>query len=298
MKATKQQEFEFSTDHIATSDHVKKLGLMYVPHSKLKIEEDFNDRVDYGTKEEMNELAESIYTFGPRVPLKGYKDGEYYVILQGHRRFKAGEMIKEKYSKDIVFPFQSYAPGTTRKEMLLDTLLTNSGKDLTPLEKASTVSKLFAENMTVKDIASALGGVSQVYIKNLQKLWAVPEEAKKLIRDGVISATLLMGYLKSKDANIEEFIAQIKEQAGEETTEEKVGKTRKKKQAKVTAKKALKTKNSLQEVKTFIKWVGAKETETGKPAIVKGKEEVFELLTKIANNKASYKAIFDFFTSK
>lgn len=299
MKKTEQGNL-FSTEHIATNNHVKKLGLMYVPHNLLIIEEGFNDRTDYGTAEEMNELAESIYQVGPKVPLKGYKKGENYVVLQGHRRHRAGEIIEKKYGKRIVFPFQCYSPGTTMKEMLLDTLLTNSGKDLTPLEKASVVDKLFIEGMQQKEISSALGGVSGVYVKNLQKLWGIPEEAKKLIRDGVVSATFVMGALKSKDTNFEEWLQEIIKQANSEDQQPRKGKGGKKKQSKITKKKAEKKKlSSMKEFGQFRKWLKAKETEEDKLGpISKNKREVFEFMVAVADNEASYQAIFKFFTGK
>lgn len=281
--------------HFATDDHVKKNGIFSVPHSLLAVLPDFNDRTDYGTTEEMNELAESIYHTGPKVPLKGYKDGEKYVVIVGHRRFRAGEMIKKKYGKDILFPMIMYSPGTTEKDMLLDTLLTNSGKDLTPLEKASTVSKLVELGVPTKEIASNLGGVSEVYVKNLQRLWSIPENAKKLIRDGVVSATLIMGVLKNKNANLEEFIQEIEKQAALAEKDNSKGNGKKKKTAKVTAKNApgsdKKKVDSLKEFKKFRKQdPGTMES--------KAKQAAFEMFCLIADNKASYIQIAEFFTGK
>jgi ParB/RepB/Spo0J family partition protein len=292
-----QTTFQFATD-----DHVKKLGLFYVPFSKLIVLEDFNDRQDYGTTEEMNELAESIYQVGPKVPLKGYKDGEQYVVIVGHRRHRAGEMIMKKYKKNIIFPFQPYPIGSTKKDMLIDTLLTNSGKDLTPLEKASTVSKLLTEKATTRDVAAILGGVSEVYVKNLQRLWTVPDEAKKLIRDGVISATYLMAQLKSKNVNIEDFIADIKKQAENDGSDKTKTKGKKKKQAKVTAKKGPKTKNSensMKHFKTFRKWYNAKKAEDSEQKLLgKGFDDFFGWVCDLTDNKLTYDQIFKFFTGK
>lgn len=279
------------TLHFATDNHVKKNGIFYVPFSKLTVLKNFNDRTDYGTTEEMNELAESIYHVGPKVPLKGYKDGDNYVVIVGHRRFRAAEMIKAKYGKNVIFPMQMYSPGTTEKDMLLDTLLTNSGKDLTPLEKASTVAKLGEMKIPSKEIAQALGGVSEVYVKNLQRLWTIPESAKKLIRDGVVSATLIMSVLKNKSANLEEWIAEIEKQANAVPKKSGKDKTGKKKQAKVTAKNAPKKADSLKEFKRFMKQ---------NPGTYKGKAEqaAFEFFAGIIENKVTYSDILTFFTGK
>lgn len=274
------------------ADLIKRNNMFFVPFSKLKVLENFNDREDYGTAEEMSELAESIYHSGVKVPIKGYKEGEFYVVIQGHRRFRAAEMIKRKYNKTVIFPLMVYPIGTTKKDLLLDTLLTNSGKDLTPLEKASTVSKLMTEKATVKEIAQALGGVSEVYVKNLQRLWSIPENAKKLIRDGVVSATLVMGVLKNKNANMEEWIAEVQEQANPAGSDKKEGKGKKKKQAAVTAKNAPKKK--LESVKEF------KRFRKQNADIFKNKERqvAFEFFCQIIDNKVSYTKILEFFTGK
>lgn len=277
------------------NDLVKRHNMFYVPLTKLTVLENFNDREDYGTHEEMSELAESIYHQGVKVPLKGYKEGDKYVVLQGHRRFKAGQMIKKKYNKTVIFPLIVYPAGSTKKDYLLDTLLTNSGKDLTPLEKASTVSKLIAEKVTVREIASALGGVSEVYVKNLQRLWTIPDNAKKLIRSGVVSATLIMGVLKNKNANLDEFIAEVIKQAESEGSDKKGKKGAAKKTAKVTAKNAPKKgtgkQDSMKEFKRFRKQ---------SPDIFesKAKQAAFDMFSAIADNKASYTDILEFFTGK
>lgn len=286
----------FSTDHITTAkdNHVKKLGLMYVPATMLKVLDGFNDRTDYGSNEDMNELAESLFTVGPKVPLKGYKSGNHYIVIVGHRRLQAAEMVRQKHGKVIVFPFQTYSPGTSKAEMLLDTLLTNSGKDLTPLEKASSVSKLIEEKIPVKEICSALGGVSEVYIKNLQKLWAIPEELKDLIRKGVVSSTLIMGYLKTKSADLEELIEEIKKAASlaDKTPPKKKG--TKKKSAKVTKKSLSKGKEKNAALEAFNLFRKGKPDEFHNAA----KKEAFYFFCQLVDNKADFKKITEFFTGK
>jgi ParB/RepB/Spo0J family partition protein len=277
------------------ADEVKRNNYFFVPHTKLKVLENFNDREDYGTAEDMSELAESIYHSGVKMPLKGYKEGNFYVVIQGHRRHRAGEMIKKKYNKTVIYPLITYPVGTTKKDLLIDTLLTNSGKDLTPLEKASTVAKLLSDDKnktTVREVAQALGGVSEVYVKNLQRLWAVPEGAKALIRKGVVSSTLVMSVLKDKNANIEEWVAEVEKEAGVGTKSKKGDKAKAKKTAKVTAKNAPKKKlDSIKEFKRFMKQnPGTYES--------KAKQAAFEFFEGVINNKVSYDKILEFFTGK
>lgn len=272
---------------------VKRNNMFLVPFSKLVLMENLNDREDYGTAAEMDELAESIYQNGVRVPIMGYKQGDKYVVVQGHRRYRAGEMIKKRYKKEMIYKFLLYPPGTTEKEFLLDSLLTNSGKDFTPLEKAKTVSRLIERKATTKEIATALGGVSEVYVKNLQRLWGVPDNVKKLIRDNVVSATLIMSVLKNPKANLEEWIAEIEKQAKASGSSKKDGKGSKKKQAAVTAKKAPSSKKvkSIDEFTRFRK-------QNSDVFENKHKQTFFDFLCQLQDNKLSYTDILTFFTGK
>lgn len=279
---------------------VTKTDIYKVPFSKLLIIEGFNDREDYG---DIPELAESIRAEGPRVPLKGYRDGDKFVVIVGHRRHRAAEWIKKQYKEEVVFKFECYAKGASKSEMLLDTLLTNAGKELTPLEKANVVKKLVAEKMAVKAIAAALGGVSSVYINNLAKLADAPEKVKKHIRDGNVSATLVIGYLKNKDANIDELVTEIEKNLQPDEGLFK-GKGKKKgKQAKVT-KKALSKKKKEEgddneedtgnSMKTFKRYM---KQNTGIFATPE-KQATFEFVSDLVNNKVTYGDMVKYFTGK
>lgn len=284
------------------TDEIKRNNIFYVPLTKLKILEkgdpnDYNnDRQDYGTFEQMNELAESIYHNGVRTPIKGYKDGDMYVVIQGHRRFKAGQMIKQKYGKTIIYPLVTYPIGSTKKDFLLDTLLTNSGKDLTPLETASVVSKLISDEkikMKPKEIATLLG-VSEVYVFNLNRLWGVSDKTKKLIRENVVSAATIMGVLKNKNTNLDEFIAEVEKQAAADGSGKKAGKGSKKKQATVTAKNAPGGSASIKDLKKFIK----QAPEEGYTFKNKARQETYEFVSQVLKNKVSYTDILEYFTGK
>lgn len=282
--------------------------LMYVPLSKLIIRDNFNIREDMG---DLNALAESIYHNGVKVPLKGYKEGENYVVIAGHRRMEAGKIIKAKYKKTTIYPFMQYDKAVSERDLLLDHLLTNDGQGLTPLEKAIGVDRLLSEGMKVKDIARALGGVSEVYVGNLKKLNDAPEEAKALVRKGLISSTLLIQELKKK-SDITAFIAKVgaagdkvdkkaaeKKEARvprDKKAEKKAGIKNKgtgapkaKKTAKVTT-KDIKV-NSVKEFKRFMKQnsdvFGSQEAA-----------ETYNFVCDLVDNKLDYDKILNYFTDE
>jgi ParB/RepB/Spo0J family partition protein len=287
---------------------VKRTDILMVPFSKLAVLDGFNDRQDYG---DVEALAESLYNQGPKVPLQGYKEGDKYVVTVGHRRHRAAELVKKKYNKDIVFKFLPYPRGTSKRDMLLDTLLTNDGKELNPLEKSAVVQKLANDpdlKMTAKDIAGAIGGVSTVYVNNLLKLAAVPDKVKKHIQAGNVSSTLVIGYLKNKDADMDELAKAIEANLQPEDglfagTKRKGSK---KKVAKVTKKNLTK--------KAAPKKKAAEEDSEGKSSSMvefkrfrkqhndifqnKAKQEAFEFVCDIVDNKLTYTDILTFFTGK
>lgn len=280
--------------HFATDKHVKKNGLYKVPNSLIvEAGEDLNDRRDYGTEEELKELAESLYHSGPRNPLKGFKEGENYVVVVGHRRKRAADYIQKKYGQDLLFQFVVYAPGTTRGEMILDGLLTNSGKDFNPLEKASAVVRLMnEEEMPANEIRQALGGVTEKYVKDLAKLNEAPEKAKKLILDGTISATYLMAEMRKKGFDLDKFIEEVlSAKAGAKKKGSKTGKVTKKDVEKKREKNETRAASSLGEFKRFRK--------TGNDIFEnKNKQEQFEFLCSLIDNQLSYDQILTYFTGK
>lgn len=294
--------------HFATPDtNVKKLGLYYVPFSKLRLatsfdnpEQKFNRRVDLGPKEELVELMESLYRQGPRMPLKAKKVAgqELYDVYQGERRYTAAQMAFKKYGVDIIFPVIVYGPEANRKTIKLDTILTNDGKPLNPLERADIVEDLVSvEGLSEKDAAEMLG-VSRVYIMNLRRLGKIPEKAKKLIVEGIVSPTELMQFLKQKDLDLDSLIEEIQRAAKE-------------KGGRVTAKDLRKKKDGdgdgdgeedREEVETrSATSLGEfKRYRRQNPGLYenKHKQAAYEFLCQLIDNQLSYDNIREFFTGK
>lgn len=296
---------------------VKRTDIFLVPFSKMQILPGFNLP---GREDGIEELAESLYQNGPKVPMKGYKDGDNYIVVAGHRRLAAAQLVKSKYKKSIIFPFITYPRGTSHQEMILDHFLTNDGIALTPLQKAVGVSQLMAEGMKPKEIAQKLG-VSEVYIGNLKKLADAPKEAQDLVRKGVISSTLLIQVLKKNTGDITEFIKEAIAKAEELDTADKtkaaekdatqkkrlekrkskskgetVAKDRgtkapgQKKTARVTNKNI--KQNSLRELKRFIKI-----TRNDMPFIRADREATYNFCRDLMDNKLTYDQVNDFFTN-
>ena len=157
---------------------------------KITVDQDYNLR-DLTTdlaQQSLAELRESIRESGIRVPLLVRLDGEEIILVQGHRRHAAVlALIKEGVPFKAV-PCWSEDKKRGAEDRTLDLFLSNDGEPLTELEKAEGIRRLRSYGWKDAEILKRLGK-SKSYIAHLAQVANLPEEAKELVRDGVVSAT-------------------------------------------------------------------------------------------------------------
>lgn len=176
----------------------KRSDVLFIDPKIVKIEKGFNTRIDYG---DIDELKSSIIENGVRVPLRGYKDGDVYVVTDGHRRFKAVNMALEEGIDIVRIPFISEKKKSL-EERIFDILLFNDGKTLTPLELGETYKKLLNYGYNLTEISKKIGKTIK-HVSDMVKVACSTKELKKLINDGLVSASLV-AEVKSKVKNDEE----------------------------------------------------------------------------------------------
>lgn len=203
----------------------KRSDVLYIDPKLVKIEEGFNTRNDYG---DIEELSNSIIENGVRVPLRGYKEDEHYILTDGHRRFKAVNLALEKGIDIARMPFISEKKKSL-EERIFDILVFNDGKQLTPLELGETYKRLTSYGYNATEISKKIGKTIK-HVSDMIKVACSTKELKKLINDGLISASLV-AEIKSKvknDEEAEEIIKTVstikKEDAKNGNTKEKVTK--------------------------------------------------------------------------
>lgn len=81
------------------AQEVKKGDVWKVPFDNLHLVEGLNIRTDYG---DIEELAASILANGVKVALQGYRDGEQFYVVDGHRRYTALKLLADRGHKLIV----------------------------------------------------------------------------------------------------------------------------------------------------------------------------------------------------
>lgn len=166
--------------------HATKKDIWNVPLANIRIEDEFNVRIDYG---DIKELANSIRESGLKQPLRGHRDkdnSELFIITDGHRRLKAMQLNAKNGDKIESVPFVLEPRNYNSEGRILDLLLCNSGKNLTPFEESIVYQRLINLKWETKQIAEKSGkSLSHVY--DMLKLQSAPQSQKNKIIENKIS---------------------------------------------------------------------------------------------------------------
>lgn len=195
---------------------VKKTDIWKPKFSQIKIEPELNIRTDYG---DIKALADNIRENGVKVALRGYRDGDKFVPVDGHRRTAAAKLLFEE-GLDIEMPFIIEAKGTNQEQRIIDMFITNDGKHLNPLEMAEGIKRLLNYGWKEKEIAAKLSK-SEGYIRKLNSLNSAPKKFTNLILEGVISSTFAISMIAEGEEKVNSFIAEYEGGKYEPVKEEK-----------------------------------------------------------------------------
>lgn len=129
----------------------------------------------------INELSQSIKEHGIIQPLVLNKQGEFYTIIAGERRWRAAKLAGLKEVPAVIMDI-------TDKQVLELSLIENiQREDLNPIEEAKAYNKLLKDfNMTHEDLSERLSK-SRASITNTMRLLNLDERVQQYIIDGVIS---------------------------------------------------------------------------------------------------------------
>lgn len=195
----------------------QKKDVLLVDPRMIRIEPGFNTRIDFGN---MDELEASIIENGVKKPLQGYKEGDFYYVVDGARRLTATMSAIAKGHEIARIPLISERKKTI-EERTLDILLSNDGKPLTALELGETYKKLLSYGLSVSEIARKTGK-TPAHVSSMITVAESGTEVKNLINNGNISATLV-AEVKSKVKDVDAAEKLIKT-----ATAKKTGKVTKK----------------------------------------------------------------------
>lgn len=176
----------------------QKTDLLWIDPRLIRVVEDFNTRIDY---HDMDGLEQSIIANGVKKPLQGYKEGDFYFLIDGARRHKAVMSAIAKGHEIARVPFMS-GKKTTIEERTLAIILSNDGEPLTPLELGITYQRLLSFGMTQSEIARRTGK-TQAHISSMIMVAGSGSEVKTLISNGDVSATLV-AEVKNKIKDVDQ----------------------------------------------------------------------------------------------
>lgn len=155
-----------------------------------------NIREDYG---DIDELAKSIEESGIMVPIRAYRDKDndgQWIAIDGHRRLKAAMWLVDNKgltirAKVIVVDYRKLSD----EQLVYDMVITNSGKELNPVELAEAVRRLIAYGHKPKEI-SAKFGKPLPFVKNLELFSTAPKRIKELVKNNKVSYSLVLQLLR------------------------------------------------------------------------------------------------------
>jgi ParB-like chromosome segregation protein Spo0J len=165
----------------------------------LVILDGFNCRDDYG---DLEGLARQIEEHGVRESLRGYRNGDQCVITDGHRRYKAIQLLASRGVEIARVPFVIEDRKSSDPDYLLTQLLSNSGKPFSALEEAKVVSKLQVYGWSDQEIAKK-SGFELSKVRMLATLDAAPEGMKAQVRAGELTQTAVIEAMRGTESNAE-----------------------------------------------------------------------------------------------
>ena len=158
----------------------EKKGEQMVKLSKIEPNRE-QPRKHFG-EDELQELAASIKQFGVLQPLLVKKNGEYYEIIAGERRWRAAKLAGLKEVPVIVREY-------TEKEIVEIALIENIQREnLNPIEEAIAYRRLMTEfNMKQEELAERVAK-NRSTISNAIRLLKLNEKVQNMVIEGKLSS--------------------------------------------------------------------------------------------------------------
>jgi len=161
----------------------------------LKVKAGWNVRDEESL--DLEELMTSIKEVGVKQPLTVQVENGQPYVTDGHRRYFATMKLIEQGVEIATVPVQTEDRYTNDADHVASMLVRNSGKPLTALEQARVFKRLMDYGLSQTEIAAKVGK-SRQWIVNMLELNAAPEELKKLVKTGNVTATLAHKTLKQE----------------------------------------------------------------------------------------------------
>jgi ParB family chromosome partitioning protein len=172
-------------------DEREKSGIPYREIPLTNIERDANQpRVSFD-QEKLNELSESIKTYGVLSPIlvKPAKEPGKYILIAGERRFRASQMAGLNTIPALVDKIKDDTGDRTLAMQLVENM---QRSDLTPLERSHAIGALKETyNLSIREVADKLG-VSKAMVQRSLEILELPDDLLNALREGASESKILL----------------------------------------------------------------------------------------------------------
>lgn len=172
---TKNSTAENAALGVTATDGVVQLALSEIDPNREQPRKKFDE-------EALNELAESIKTYGVVQPIVVTPIGKRYMIIAGERRFRASGIAGKKEIPAII---RHYTAQEIKEISLIENL---QREDLTPIEAARAIKTLMTEFNMTQEVAADRIGKSRSAVANTLRLLTLSDDVIDLIESGRLSA--------------------------------------------------------------------------------------------------------------
>ena len=167
-----------------------------------KIEPNKNQPRQYFDEQTLEELANSMKTYGVISPLVVKENGKLYTIIAGERRYRAARIAKLTEIPVIV---KDYSEGDVLQVALIENI---QRQDLTPIEEAQCYKRLMDDFFfSTDDIATKLGKNKHAIVSALHLLELGPK-AQHLAAEGKLTASHAKVLLLVEDNDLQAACAE------------------------------------------------------------------------------------------
>jgi len=133
-------------------------------------------------QEKLEALADSIKNHGVVQPIIVRREGSYYKIVAGERRWRAAKLAGLKTIPVII-------KDVTSREVMEIALIENlQREDLNPVEEAEAYQKLIEEYSITQEEVARIVGKSRAAIANSVRLLTLTDEIKEMLSDGRLTS--------------------------------------------------------------------------------------------------------------
>lgn len=172
---------EISGDDLEDNERINDENMIHLL-SINEIKPNSNQPRKIFDEDKIQELSDSIIEHGIIQPIIVRKAEVGYEIIAGERRWRAARKASLKKVPCIVRELDD------EQNMLLSIIENMQREDLNPMEEAEALNQMIDQFGLTQEEVSKSVGKSRPYISNALRLLKLPDEVKRMVREGQLSS--------------------------------------------------------------------------------------------------------------